>query len=216
MSLPMDTLEGVTRADEVFPYFIKHELPAPVAGLVIAAILAAAMSTVDSSLNSMSTVILVDVFRRFRRADSPRIPEIITLRAATITLGLLGHVYRGRTLQPLSGSGPHDHGPVVAVRGNRRRGDVRTVRAGVDYAAGPGVGRRPRRAGDDTRAGVGNVPSRPCRTTTRSRRTSVRCTPISWGVSGTVTLVAVAALVLLGVHAGLFRPNPRADQLPDV
>ncbi len=78
-----------TQADEVFPHFIQHQLPPLVSGLVIAAILAAAMSTVDSSLNSTSTIILEDILRRFRRGP-PLIPEIIGLRVSTVVLGILG------------------------------------------------------------------------------------------------------------------------------
>lgn len=77
------------RADQVFPFFIQHELHPAVSGLVVAAILAAAMSTVDSCLNSMSTVWLVDVVRPFRRGE-PRLPEIVTLRLSTAWFGLLG------------------------------------------------------------------------------------------------------------------------------
>src|SRR5439155_9338603 len=40
-----------TRNDEVFGYFIVHHLPTGLVGLVIAAVLAAAMSTLSSSLN---------------------------------------------------------------------------------------------------------------------------------------------------------------------
>jgi SSS family solute:Na+ symporter len=90
MSYSGDLLPEGTRPDQVFPLFIQTQLPKPVAGLVIAAILAAAMSTVDSSLNSTSTVLLVDVFRRIRRGKEPRIPEIITLRLSTVTLGVVG------------------------------------------------------------------------------------------------------------------------------
>jgi SSS family solute:Na+ symporter len=78
-----------TLADQVFPHFIRTELPAPVAGLVIAAILAAAMSTVDSSLNAGSTVILVDIVRPLRRGPG-RVPDIWIARSATILLGVLG------------------------------------------------------------------------------------------------------------------------------
>jgi len=82
-------LPAGTTPDEVFPHFIQTELPLGVSGLVIAAILAAAMSTVDSSLNSTSTVVLEDILRRFRRGE-PRVPEIITLRISTVVLGVLG------------------------------------------------------------------------------------------------------------------------------
>ena len=76
-------------ADQAFPYFIRHALPAPVAGLVIAAILAAAMSTVDSSLNSCSTILLVDFLRPIKCLPH-RIPEIVVLRCCTVLVGAIG------------------------------------------------------------------------------------------------------------------------------
>ena len=54
-----------TGADSVLPYFIMNELPVGASGLLIAAILAAAMSTVDSSLNSSASLLLCDVRNRF-------------------------------------------------------------------------------------------------------------------------------------------------------
>ena len=88
VNYPLDQLpEGMT-ADQVFPYFIKNELPPVVTGVVIAAILAAAMSTVDSSLNSMSTIFLVDVVRRLRRGKS-RVRDITILRSSTAAFGVL-------------------------------------------------------------------------------------------------------------------------------
>lgn len=78
------------KPEEVFPFFIRRELPPGVGGLVIAAIMAAAMSTVDSSLNAMSTVVLSDFLRPQRGARQPLWPEIVTLRLSTATAGLLG------------------------------------------------------------------------------------------------------------------------------
>ena len=77
------------RADQVFPYFIQTALPKVVSGMVIAGILAAAMSTVDSSLNSCSTVIFTDVLRRLN-LEPKNIPEIYLLRGCTILLGIIG------------------------------------------------------------------------------------------------------------------------------
>lgn len=54
---------GVLQADQVFPYFILTEIPAGLGGLVIAGALAAAMSSLDSSLNSIATVTVVDLLR---------------------------------------------------------------------------------------------------------------------------------------------------------
>ncbi len=53
------------QADEVFPYFILTQIPAGVAGVVIAGVLAAAMSSLDSSINAIATVTVVDVLRPF-------------------------------------------------------------------------------------------------------------------------------------------------------
>jgi SSS family solute:Na+ symporter len=76
-------------ADQAFPYFIRHRLPPLVSGLVISAIMAAAMSTIDSCLNSCSTILLVDVLRPLRLVPK-RFPEIVTLRLCTITFGAIG------------------------------------------------------------------------------------------------------------------------------
>ncbi len=48
--------------DRAFPYYIVSALPPGVSGLLIAALLAAAMSTIDSSLNSSATITLCDIF----------------------------------------------------------------------------------------------------------------------------------------------------------
>jgi SSS family solute:Na+ symporter len=49
--------------DQVLPYFIVETIPTGLAGLIIAAIIAAAMSTLDSSLNAIATVTVVDLLR---------------------------------------------------------------------------------------------------------------------------------------------------------
>jgi len=57
---------GLTRADEVFPKYIIEELPSGLSGLVLAGILAAAMSTLSSSLNALAASSVLD-FKRFGR-----------------------------------------------------------------------------------------------------------------------------------------------------
>lgn len=74
--------------DSVFPYFIVHSLPVGVTGLLVAAIVAAAMSTVSSTLNSGATVIMEDWYRRYIRRDAPDRSCVAVLRAATVTLGI--------------------------------------------------------------------------------------------------------------------------------
>ena len=58
--------EGL-KADEVFPYFISHELPVGVRGLIIAALAAAAISSLDSDLNCLSAIAVQDYYLRFRK-----------------------------------------------------------------------------------------------------------------------------------------------------
>jgi len=55
--------------DAVFPHFIVAEMPAGVAGVVISGVAAAAMSSLDSSLNAISSVVIHDFVKRFLYPD---------------------------------------------------------------------------------------------------------------------------------------------------
>ena len=59
-----EMLTGVRKAEQVLPFFIMNYLPPGVTGLVIAAALAAAMSSLDSIINAVATVGIVDIYRR--------------------------------------------------------------------------------------------------------------------------------------------------------
>ena len=56
------TVAGRIQGDRIFPHFIVSQLPAGIVGLVIAAIFAAAMSTLSSSLNSSSAAAVADFY----------------------------------------------------------------------------------------------------------------------------------------------------------
>jgi len=60
------------QADTLFPRFILIALPPGVSGLIIAGLIAAAMSSMSSGLNSVSSVISEDIIKRFRRSDAPK------------------------------------------------------------------------------------------------------------------------------------------------
>ncbi len=81
---------AVTKGDEAFPYFIATQLPVGLKGLILAAVLAAAMSTVDSALNCSATVLLVDFYKRYINPQVSDRASLQCLRAVTIILGLLG------------------------------------------------------------------------------------------------------------------------------
>ncbi len=81
---------GITKGDEVFPYFIATQLPMGLKGLIIAAILAAAMSTVDSALNCSATVLLLDFHKRYFNPGIGERASVAFLRLATVVWGVLG------------------------------------------------------------------------------------------------------------------------------
>ena len=62
--------ERVNDTNYVFLWFVVHHIPAGVVGLVMAAIFAAAMSTISAEINSLATVSMVDLYRRFFRRDA--------------------------------------------------------------------------------------------------------------------------------------------------
>lgn len=63
---------GPVRPDEVMPYFLSHYIPSGVLGLILAAILAATMSSVSADLNSIATVLTTDYFSRMFSGVSDR------------------------------------------------------------------------------------------------------------------------------------------------
>ncbi len=80
----------ITKGDEVFPFFIATELPIGIKGLMIAAIMAASMSTVDSALNSSATVLFIDFYKKYIRPDVPEKSSLRFLRFSTLIWGILG------------------------------------------------------------------------------------------------------------------------------
>jgi SSS family solute:Na+ symporter len=57
-------LAGTVTAERIVPHFVVTQLPIGFKGLVVAGVLAAAMSTLNSALNAIATVGVVDVYRR--------------------------------------------------------------------------------------------------------------------------------------------------------
>jgi len=82
--------EGITKGEQIFPYFIATQVPAGLKGLIIAAIIAAAMSTVDSALNCSATVLLLDFYKRYLNPNIAEGASVLFLRAATVVWGVLG------------------------------------------------------------------------------------------------------------------------------
>ncbi|MEX2263740.1 MAG: sodium:solute symporter [Bryobacteraceae bacterium] len=77
-------------ADRIYPSFIWEHLPVGVAGLVIAAILAAAMANISAALNSLATTSIVDFYRPWAgksQEDDGRL--LLPARVATVAWGVV-------------------------------------------------------------------------------------------------------------------------------
>jgi solute:Na+ symporter, SSS family len=81
------------QTDRIYPAFIWEQLPPGIAGLVIAAILAAAMSNLSAALNSLASTTVMDFYRPMSsstRSDAGwlRIARITTLFWGTVLIGV--------------------------------------------------------------------------------------------------------------------------------
>ena len=86
------SLTAADLGDKVMPHFIVTNIPVGLTGLLIAAILSAAMSTISSNLNSAATIFLVDLYQRyFNRTATPE-RSLKVLYLATAGAGLLGTI----------------------------------------------------------------------------------------------------------------------------
>ena len=77
----------LTQADQLFPRFILVGLPTGVTGLIVAALIAAAMSSLSSGLNSSATVIQEDILKQMKR-NRDRTFTLSTIRRISAVLGL--------------------------------------------------------------------------------------------------------------------------------
>jgi SSS family solute:Na+ symporter len=76
----------------VFPTFITTHMPIGMAGLLIAAIIAAAMSASSGELSALTTATIIDFYRRFVRQDADDAHFLRVSRVATLFWGLLASV----------------------------------------------------------------------------------------------------------------------------
>lgn len=85
--------DHIVKGDQVFPYFIATQVPVGLKGLIIAAIIAAAMSTIDSALNCSATVLHLDFYKRFTSMELTDKQEMSFLRWSTVVWGVLGTLF---------------------------------------------------------------------------------------------------------------------------
>ena len=80
------TLPENVNGNAILPYFVVNALPVGISGLVIAAIFAAAQSTVSSSLNSVSTCMTADILEYFK----PDMEDASKLKFARLSSWIVG------------------------------------------------------------------------------------------------------------------------------
>ncbi|MEM9478397.1 MAG: sodium/solute symporter [Verrucomicrobiota bacterium] len=78
------------RNDGILPFFILQNLPAGLAGLIVAGIFAAAQSTISSSLNSVATAFTTDFYGRVLQPESSDQQRLAVARNVVIFLGVIG------------------------------------------------------------------------------------------------------------------------------
>lgn len=79
----------MANTDTIFPFFMMSQMPVGVAGLLIAAIFAATMSTISSNINSVSTAFTIDIYRKWRPLASDKSMLVVARRTCAVS-GLIG------------------------------------------------------------------------------------------------------------------------------
>lgn len=85
---PMNTVDAIA-GDQVFPYFIRTEMSGGLAGLMITAIFAAAMSSIDSGIHTISTVCVEDYAVRLFRRDLTESSRLRLARFLTVVWAIV-------------------------------------------------------------------------------------------------------------------------------
>lgn len=93
-----ERLAPLAKTDQILPWFLVNEIPAGLSGLVVAGIFAAAMSSLDSSMNSSATALINDFHRRLMPVHSEGLSEASELSLARLTTVVLGVIGTGAAL----------------------------------------------------------------------------------------------------------------------
>lgn len=84
------TMNPADYGDKVMPHFMVYMIPTGLLGLIISAILSAAMSTISSGMNASATVFTEDIYKRYFNRSSSEKNSLRILYIATVIVGLTG------------------------------------------------------------------------------------------------------------------------------
>jgi len=82
-------LKPADYGDRILPDFMVNILPAGIVGLIVSAILSAAMSTISSGINASATVFTFDIYQRYIKNDLTQKQVFRILLSATFIVGVL-------------------------------------------------------------------------------------------------------------------------------
>ena len=99
--------EGLAEPDMAFPYLVKTYLPIGVKGIILCALFASLMSTVDSTFNSLATLWSIDIYKEYIRKDATDM-QVVRAGKQTILITLITGVTMGFVLLYLKFSNPDD------------------------------------------------------------------------------------------------------------
>ena len=80
------TFQPADYADKVLPHFMVTKVPTGLLGLMVAAILSAAMSTISSNMNASATVFTMDIYKKYFNKTVDDKQQLCTLHIATVCL----------------------------------------------------------------------------------------------------------------------------------
>ena len=96
---------GLADPDAAFPYLVDTYLPTGVKGIILCALFASLMSTVDSTFNSLATLWSVDVYKRYLRPEATD-AEMVAAGKKTILVTLATGIAMGLMLMYLKFANP--------------------------------------------------------------------------------------------------------------
>jgi SSS family transporter len=108
--------------DYLLPTFILAEMPAGIVGFIFIAILAAAMSSLDSSINSLSAATLEDIYKKVRKSEMSQRQEMKMSKLFTLFWGFfcIGFAFFMGDISPtiiesINKIGSAFYGPIFSV-----------------------------------------------------------------------------------------------------
>ncbi|WP_347861491.1 sodium:solute symporter [Salimicrobium sp. PL1-032A] len=112
---------NINNLNELFPRFVVNELPVGISGLIMAGVFAAAMSSLDSALNSLSAVSVRDFYAKFFRKNASEQHYLKASRYATVFWGIYATIFAffagnlGPVIEAVNKVGSYFYGALLGV-----------------------------------------------------------------------------------------------------